>query len=156
MFEGMAKITRTPKANASYDGLTLAQSEMHYDFSKMTTIPEKDRKFTLQSVWTSWDDIVAMSTGGTAGDRMRKLIDSARHGKGTWQPSAAIRTSIERARAAKESFWMRMDLSAMSAGAPKPVPMPPGIAPNVGVGAAPHTLWMRISVPAPPQTAGSL
>jgi hypothetical protein len=50
-----------------------------------------------------------------------------------------------------------MDLSAVAAASGKgPTSMPPGITPTIGFGAAPHNLWMRVSVPAPPQTAGSL
>jgi hypothetical protein len=157
MLEGMAKISRSPKPNASYDGLTLWQSELSYDLSKMpAAVGEK--KFSLASVWTSWDDLVAMATGGNALERAKKLVDAARHGKGAWQPSAAIRASIDRARAAKESVWIRMDLSAMAAasGSKAPTQMPPGITPTIALGCTPHNMWMRVSVPAPPQTAGSL
>jgi len=157
MMEGVAKIARTEKPASSYDGLKVNQSELRYDMSKMPNFPG-DKKFTLQSAWAVWDDLIAMTTGVHAAERIKQLIDSARHNKGTWQPNTSVLGSIERARAAKESVWVRMDLSAMTppGGAASKAALPPGLVPTMSFGAAPHTMWLRISVPTPPSTAGSL
>ena len=147
MLEGMVKMTRTEKPPFSYDGLSVAQSEMHYDFSKMPSPALKgESKFSVASAWTGWDDTLAMASGATAPEQMKKLLDAARHDKGNWKPSPAIRAAIDRARAAKESFWMNMDLSALTASTGKPSPLPAGVVPSVGVGFGNHTAWLRITV----------
>jgi hypothetical protein len=154
MLGGLATIKRVDKPAATVDGLTVSQSEMHYDMSKLTTLKENEKKFTLGSAWTGWDDVVAMTTGKRALDDMKRLIDSARSGKGVFKPTAAVVASIARAKAAKESLWMRIDMGEFAKNLPtQPAALPLGLMPALAMGASAHSMWFRVEVPPMAPTA---
>jgi hypothetical protein len=121
---------------------------MHYDMSKLPGVRESDKKFMLGSAWAGFDDVVAIVTGKHALDDMRRVIDSARGGKGTWHPTAAMTASIARAKAAKETFWTHIDLASVMKAMPTPPAQPTPIAAiDAAFGASPHSIWMRLEIP---------
>ena len=140
------KVTQKLLPTTQYDGLTVSQSELDYDFSK---VPGYKGPMHLNgtSAWAGFDKLLVMSVSTTgAPNTIRALVDSARHGKDAFQLDGAVRAAFERARAAKESFCMWMDMSklTMPTSAPRLA-----LAVGVGIGFGPRRGRLRLTLTTP-------
>jgi hypothetical protein len=140
------KVSRKKLPGIKYDGQDVRQALLHYDFSQMAGYKGKPQ-IDITNAWTVFDEFWATTMGTTAADRMRHLIDSARHGKQPLQLTPPARTSLERARAAKESLWAWLDFSLL--GPAMGTPLPPWLTPAMTVGFEPHRAHLRLSLDAP-------
>lgn len=144
MFGNSAKLTHTPLPPTTYDGLTIENDRIVFDMSKIATKPEQAHVTSTRS-WTLWGNTLANTLGDRAPDDMKALIDAARHGKQTWQPTPDQRRSLDQAKAAKESFWMSIDAKALQAMAKTQSPPKLDVGhPTVAFGFHGHDAWVRV------------
>ncbi len=78
--------------------------------------------------WTGFDHsflTVAESDAAGATDRMHKLIDAAHDNKNALTLPPLAQASLQRAKAAKATFWSYFDLDKVAAASGKPPKTPP-------------------------------
>lgn len=93
-----------------YAGLTVLQSEQRNDYAQAKWQHQGPGVKLLRTALTGWDDLMAISTGTDALAPLHRLVDSAHGGKGGLVLDAAAQASVDRARAAGDSFWARVDV----------------------------------------------
>jgi hypothetical protein len=149
-FAGMMKVERKPRPPFQYDGLTVSQSDLRYDFSGMSsTVYKGPKEMKTAMAWTGWDNFLTTVLAPSPAEPIKRLIDAARHQKAALSLDAAARASLERARAAKESMWLRIDFgkfSAAATAAAQPVAMPK-VTPIITIGFNSDQMKVRIGVP---------
>jgi hypothetical protein len=142
-----AKVTEKLLPPTQYDGLTLSWAQLEYDFSNVPGY-KGPTHLSGTSAWAGFDKLLVMSVNTTGGaDTIRALVDSARRGKDAFQLDGAVGAAFERARAAKETFCMWMDLSKLTATMASPAR--PGMAVAVGLGFAPRSGRLRLTLTTP-------
>ena len=142
-----AKVTEKLLPSTQYDGLSLSRAQLEYDFSNVPGY-KGPMHVSGTSAWAGFDKLLVMSVNTTGvADTIRALVDSARHGKDAFQLDGAVGAAFERARAAKETFCMWMDLSKLTA--TMAAPARPGMAVAVGIGFGPHRGRLRLTLTTP-------
>jgi hypothetical protein len=148
MFGNAAKLTHKPLPPSSYDGLTIQNDRVEFDMTKLTTKPADAHISSIRS-WALWGNTLANTLGDHAPDDMKALIDAARHGKQTWQPTPDQKRSLDAAKAAKESFWMSIDSKGIQAMTQSKGPQVDLGHPALAFGFKGHDGWIRIRVATP-------
>jgi hypothetical protein len=140
--KGLMTITRKPLASFKYDGLSVGQAQIRYDYDvKQLPNWKGPKTIDILSTWTGFDGLLGMTLGTTAAAQMRQLVDSARHGKDTLLLDIAARAALDEARAVKDSVWMRFDFSRQPDATAATAQLPTM---NMGVGFGPHQARLRV------------
>ena len=142
------KVTVGERIVSHEGGLDINEVKLHYDMSKMTG-PAQRPPFDTTSTWTGFDNLVAMSFGPTAPAMLRALVGSARNNVGAIAIPAAMLTSIAKARAAKDSFWMALVPGKLMKQQEQTSGLPAGMVPMVSVGFGDSTARLRVSMSTP-------
>jgi hypothetical protein len=145
IFGTMVRKAVKQPAPFTYDGLKVLQSHTSFAFKTPPAGYTGPTKVDQYNAWTGFDELLAFVASKKAPERIRQLVDAARHGKGTLQLDAGTQASLADARANQDSVWMHIDLSKMWPPTAGPSPFMPGTALSMGVAFQPRraTLHLR-------------
>jgi hypothetical protein len=143
---GMVKGETRILPGTRYAGLPVVQSET----TTQVTAPAPGKSMTMvqRNTWTGWGTLLASATGKDPLPDLRALVDAARSDKPASEPDADTRAALDRARAAHDSVWMRMNLSDLPPGTPLTAqgsPLPHARL-DMGIGFSADTMRLRIVV----------
>jgi hypothetical protein len=145
---GMVKGDTKLLPGTQYAGLPVVQSETTTQVTAPANQPGKSITLVQRNTWTGWGTLLASATGKDPLPDLRRLVDAARSDKPAYEPDADTRAALDRARAAHDSIWMRMNLSDLQQGTPlaaQSAPMPHARL-DMGIGFTADTLRLRIIV----------
>lgn len=140
-----SKITLGTRRTIQEGGLELTTLPMTYDLSGL---PGQAGKPPVESgaSWTGWDGYLVSTVGPASLVNLRQLVASARHGIDPLVLGGAMAANLAEARAAKESFWMALDLAAISRAAGKDAILPANLLVFLGLGYGDQSARLRISL----------